>query len=480
MNRASYYACILYSVFACSPCIGQNSAREASKSDRILPEEYRQRRMALASEMDSTLVAVFRAADVIARSNDVDYRFHQNSDFFYLTGINEPGATLILIPGGYRLDSNSVVEELLFIHPKEKGWRGENLGIEGAARLAGIGIGAAASAVLAPDRLTKILESLFPVKRTLYYSPSLPEVLVDPVSGIKFLSWREANKLLQEKYPNLEVKDPSPLLGELRVVKSPAEIALLQEAVDATVIAQTECAKSCEPGMYEYQMQAVAEYCFAGSGAEYRAFPSILASGPNSLYVHYDANDRKMKSGDLVVIDIGAEFHGYAADIARTLPVNGKFTAAQKELYELVLSAQEEGLKTISVGGTMQDAEKRAREILTEGLLKRHIAKDTAQAKKYSPHLFYHFIGLDVHDPGPVNKPLVPGVVFAFEPGVYIPEDADCEKKYRGIGIRIEDDVLVTEEGFSVLSAFSPKAPDEIEALMKMKGIGNSTVGKQE
>jgi Xaa-Pro aminopeptidase len=480
MKRIPSYALILYSVFAFSPCFAQASAKEARDADGIRPEEYRQRRTAVMSEMDSTSVAIFRANDMIVRSNDVYYRFRQNSNFLYLTGINEPDATLILIPGGYYLDSNTVVEELLFIHPKAKGWRGESLGIEGAAQLAGIGIGAAASAVLAPDRLKRILGYLFSVKRILYYSPSLPEVLVDPVSGIQFLGWREVKKLLQEKYPNLEVKDPNSVLGELRVVKSPPEIALLQKAVDATVIAQTEAMKSCEPGMYEYQLQAVAEYCFARSGAEYRSFPSIVASGSNSLYLHYDVNSRKMKSDDLVIIDIGAEFHGYSADIARTIPVGGKFSSAQKDLYNLVLSAQEEGLKAISAGGTLQDVERRAREILTDGLLKMHIAKDSADAKKYSPHLFCHFIGLDVHDPGSVDKRLVPGMAFALEPGIYIPEESDCEKKYRGIGVRIEDDVLVTEEGYSVLSAFSPKHVDEIETLMKMKGIGNTAVGKQE
>jgi Xaa-Pro aminopeptidase len=478
MKRIPYFALILFAAF--SPCSAQISTKEATNSDGIQPVEYRQRRTAVMSKMDSTSVAIFRANDMIVRSNDIFYRFCQNSNFFYLTGINEPDATLILIPGGYYLDSNTVVEELLFIRPKARGWRGESLGIEGAAQLAGIGIGAAASAVLAPDRLKRILENLFSTKRILYYSPSLPEVLVDPVSGIQFLGWREANRLLQEKYPNLEVKNPNILLGELRVVKSASEIALLQKAVDATVTAQTETMKSCGAGVYEYELQAVAEYCFTRSGAEYRSFPSIVASGPNSLYLHYDANNRKMKSGDLVMIDIGAEFHGYSADITRTIPVAGKFSPAQKDLYTLVLNAQEEGLKAISVGGTVRDVEKRAREILTDGLLKMHIAKDSADAKKYSPHVFCHFIGLDVHDPGPADKPLVPGMAFALEPGIYIPEESDCEKKYRGIGIRIEDDVVITEEGYSVLSAFSPKHVDEIEALMKMKGIGNTAVGRQE
>lgn len=480
MKRIPSSAIILSLCFVISICAAQSTAPDAAGPGKIQPEEYRQRRSELISKMDSVSLAIFRANDMIPRSNDVDYRYRQNSNFFYLTGIDEPDATLVLIPGRYHLDSTTVVEELLFVHSKEQGWRGESLGIEEAARLAGIGTGTAPSAVLAPDRLPGILESLLSTKRVLYYSPSLPEVLVDPVSGIQFLSWREVKKLLQEKYPNLDVKDPALALGDLRVVKSPSEIALLQKAVDATVVAQTEVAKSCEPGMYEYQLQATAEYCFTRSGAEYQAFPSIIASGPNSLYLHYDANNRKMKSGDLAIIDIGAEFCGYSADVTRTIPVNGKFSPAQRDLYALVLDAQEEGLKAIAVGGTMFDADKRACEILTEGLLRRHIAKDTADAKKYSPHAFCHFIGLDAHDPGPAGKRLVPGMIFTLEPGVYISEDSDCDKKYRGIGIRIEDDVLVTEEGYSVLSAFSPKTIDEIETLMKMKGIGNSGVGKQE
>jgi Xaa-Pro aminopeptidase len=236
--------------------------------------------------------------------------------------------------------------------------------------------------------------------------------------------------------------------------------------------------KSCEPGMFEYQLQAVVEYCFTQAGAEYTGFPSIIGSGPNTQSYHYEANRRKMQSGELVVMDIGAEYHGYTADVTRTIPVNGKFNPAQREIYELVLQAQHVAIDTIYPGMIMADVEKKAMKVIAGGLIQLGIAKDSDDVKKYCPHGMSHFIGLDVHDDGSIGK-LVPGMVMAVEPGIYIPEGSNCHQKFWNIGIRIEDDVVVTDEGRSVLSAFAPQSVEDIEALMKKKGIGNQKVGKE-
>jgi Xaa-Pro aminopeptidase len=446
--------------------------------DRIRPEECRQRRSTVMAKMDSNSIAIFRAQEYANRSGDVDYRFRQNSNFLYFTGCNESNSTLILIPGGFVLENGTLVKEILFLAPKTKDWTGENLGIEGAREILGFGIEGTQSIALTNDRLKEILVSLFSNTHIVYYTPSLIETLNDPVSDIHFISWRESMKNLHEKYPNLDVKGISTIVGAMRAVKSLAEIELLQKAADATIAAHIEAMKSCEPGMFEYQLQAVVEYCFTQAGAEYTGFPSIIGSGPNTQSYHYDANRRKMQSGELVIMDVGAEYHGYSADVTRTIPVNGKFSPAQREIYELVLQAQQSAIDTIFPGMMMADVETKAMKVIAEGLIRLGIAKDSDDAKKYCPHKISHFVGLDVHDVGQIGK-LVPGMVMTIEPGIYIPEGSNCPQKFWNIGIRIEDDVVVTDEGRSVLSAFAPQSVTDIETLMKKKGIGNQSVGKE-
>jgi Xaa-Pro aminopeptidase len=446
--------------------------------DRIRPEECRQRCSTVMAKMDSNSIAIFRAQEYANRSGDVDYRFRQNSNFLYFTGCNESNSTLILIPDGFVLENGNLVKEILFLAPTTKEWTGKNLGTEGAREILGFGSEGTQSIALTNDRLKEILVSLLSNTHIVYYTPSLIETLIDPVSDIHFISWWESMKNLQEKYPNLDVKGISTIVGEMRAVKSPAEIELLQKAADVTIAAHIEAMKSCEPGMFEYQLQAVVEYCFTQAGAEYTAFPSIIGSGPNTQSYHYDANRRKMQSGELVIMDIGAEYHGYSADVTRTIPVNGKFNSAQREIYELVLHAQQTAIDTIFPGMMMVDVEKKAMKVIAEGLIRLGIAKDSDDVKKYCPHRISHFIGLDVHDGGSIGK-LVPGMVVTVEPGIYIPEGSNCHQKFWNIGIRIEDDVVVTDEGRSVLSAFAPQSVADIETLMKKKGIGNQRVGKE-
>jgi Xaa-Pro aminopeptidase len=446
--------------------------------DGIKAEEYRQRRVGVLAKMDLNSVAIFRAQDYLDHSGPVHCRFRQNSDFFYLTGCQETNSTLVLIPGGVVLDSGRTMKEILFITAKAKEWTGENLGIEGAREVLGFGTDRTQSIALTNDRMNEILSSLLSNKHILYYTPSLPETLIDPVSDISFISWRESMKNLQEKYLNLEVKGVNLLLGDMRSMKSHSEIELLQKAADITTAGQIEVMKSCEPGMYEYQLQAVAEYCFTRSGAENYAFPSIIGSGPNTQFQHYGTNRRKMQSGDLVVIDIGAEYHGYTSDITRTIPVNGKFSTAQKDVYDLVLQAQTMVIESLMPGMLIADIEKKGSDVMSEGLIRMGIAKDFEDAKKYCLHKIIHFIGLDVHDVAASGK-LMAGMVLAVEPGIYIPEGSQCNRKYWNIGIRIEDDVVVTDDGRSVLSAFAPQSITDIELLMKKRGIGNLEIGKE-
>ena len=444
-------------------------------TDGIKPKEYQQRRASVIAKMDSGSVAVFHANDPNNRNGDSEYKFRQNDNFLYLTGCNETNSTLILAPNGIRIDSGKVAEEILFVSEYAKSWSGYNLGLEGAKQVLGFGAGGAKSVVLTTDKLKELLPQILKPINILYYSPSLPDILFDPISNAKFAAVREVRKQLEEQYPNLTVKSSGSLVSDLRSVKSSAELVLMQKAIDATVSGCVEAMKSCEPGMHEYELQSVIEYCYTRCGCEFYGFPSIVGSGPNTLSYHYDENRRQMNSGELVVMDVGAEYHGYSADVTRTIPVNGTFSPAQKEIYELVLTAQNSAIKEVKSNVPMNASGIKALEVLGEGLVKLGIIQDKNEVKKYCPHGISHFVGLDVHDVGSREK-LLPGMVFTIEPGLYIPDSTNCDKKYWGIGIRIEDDVLVTENGCKVLSKAAPRTIEDIEMLMKH---GKSQKGKK-
>jgi Xaa-Pro aminopeptidase len=440
---------------------------------QIKPEEFRQRRATLMTKMEPNSIAIFKAKDPVNRSNDVNYLYRQESNFLYLTGCNEPRTYLLLCPDGVLIDSVTTVKEILFIRPKTRSAAGESLGLDGAKSELGF------ATVLPSEDFPAFAKKAIAGKKILYYPPSLPDIAYDPLMEKRFIISRELKTELQATNPNLEIKGLGSALAELRSVKSAAELDLLQKAIDATVTAHIEAMKSCEPGMFEYEQQAVIEYCFAKNGAEYQGFPTIVGSGPNSCILHYEANRRQMKDGDVVVMDIGAEYHGYSADVTRTIPVNGKFSTEQREIYEIVLRAQEESAKEYKPGVPPRVAGQKATDVIAEGLQKLGIIKDKAEVSRYFMHGLGHHIGLDVHDSSPYGTPYVAGMIYTNEPGIYIPEGSPCDKKYWNIGIRIEDDVLITADGNRVLSAGAPKTINEIESLMKKKGLGNVEIGRK-
>jgi len=440
-------------------------------------EEYRDRRARLMSRMDSASVAVFRASAAAMRNGDVNYRYRQNSNLLYLTGCPEWGAVLLLVPDGVRVDSVSTVREILFVQTGGRTWTGEQLGVEGANAVLGFGRSGTSSLALPFDQFQDVFARAMAGKKVLYYTHTLPELVMDPVSGKKFVTAKEIKNEIKARYPGVELKSPLGILSEMRTIKSPAERRLLQKAIDATTAAHIEAMKSCEPAMREYELQAVIEYCFTRLGAEYTGFPSIVGSGPNALLFHYEADRRTMQAGETVVMDIGAEYHGYSADVTRTIPVNGTFSPAQRELYGIVLDAQQEAVREMKTGADASAPSRRAFEVLADGLLKLRIISDRNEVSKYCPHGISHPVGLEVHDVGSFSKPLQAGSVLTMEPGLYIPEGSPCDRKYWNIGIRIEDDVLVTDDGGKILSGDAPRAIADIERLMKKKGIGNQPIG---
>jgi Xaa-Pro aminopeptidase len=437
----------------------------------ITPEEYKQRRALLMSKMEPNSVAIFKARDVSVRSNDVNYLYRQESNFHYLTGCDEPKSYLLLCPEGIQIDSVTKAKEVFFLRQKTRSAAGESLGLEGAKSELGF------SSVLQGSELLSFAKRALGGKKILYYFPSVPDVVYDPLMEKRSILSREVKTELQAAIPGLEIKNLYGQMAELRSVKSLAEIALLQKAIDATITSHVEAMKSCEPGMFEYELQAVIEYCFTKNGAEYQGFPSIVGSGPNSCILHYEANRRQMQDGDLVVMDIGAEYQGYSADVTRTIPVNGTFSPAQKEIYEIVLKANEEAIKEFKSGVSPSAPSQKAYDVIAEGLMKLGIIKEKNETSAYYMHGLSHHVGLDVHDAGPYGKPYVPGMILTDEPGIYIAAGSPCDKKYWNIGVRIEDDILITADGNRVLSAAAPKSVKEIENLMKKKGIGNIKLG---
>jgi Xaa-Pro aminopeptidase len=404
--------------------------------------EYAARRAEVVRMLDSTGAMLLGSADYKTRSNDVAYRFRQDNSILYLTGAEEPGIRLLL--AGRTFSLNGAPTSAALFAPK-----GAVTRLKSSPKLEGV-------QVVDASRLQEILGLVLPAARTLYLSAPDIRFVNDWVNDRQLFLDRDAKKELESRFPDLKVKSAGPILSPLRGTKSEAEVEIIRQAIALTGDGIRKAIAVCAPGKYEYELQAAIEYEMTRQGSVSPAYPSIVGSGPNSLIPHYDDNRRKMEKGDLVVMDVGAEYENYSADVTRTLPVSGRFTPEQRALYDAVLQSQEAVIAAIRPGVTFSELEKTARKVLA----------DHGYAA-YLTHGISHHIGLDTHDAGPMDTLRV-GMVITVEPGVYVPvNDTVLAAGYRGNGIRIEDDVLVTGKGRTVLSDSIPKKPDEIEELMK-------------
>ena len=359
-----------------------------------------------------------------------------------------------------------LVREILFVQPRDperETWTGRRLGPDGAVAVLGF------QYALNHDELKNWLGRLITGVRFAYiptFPPDFSGKIVELTKPLRDVVTRLNGRV--------EFRDPTALVNRMRAVKSKEEIAMIQKAVDISCTAHRQVMMSAEPGMHEYELQALFEYAFRREGAEYAAYPCIVGGAENSVILHYNTNRRKLNSGDIVVMDCGAEYHNYVADVTRTIPINGRFSPAQKEIYELVLRAQEEAIKMMKPEVNFRtDVHGKAVEIIQEGLLKLGIIKTKAEYRKYFMHGTGHPVGLWVHDV-PGSGKLEPGMVWTVEPGIYIPDGAPgVDPKYYNIGVRIEDCVLVTADGYKMMSGAAPRTVEEIERLMKKRGIGN-------
>jgi Xaa-Pro aminopeptidase len=461
---------ILYFLFA-SLITFQGHAQDSLlyKHDFLSPQFHQNRRQALRDAMPANSVAVFFSAPVRVRSNDVEYDYHQDPDFYYLTGINEPEAMLLLFKENQTLGASSG-NEFVFVQekdPKKETWTGRRLGVDGAKGVSGI------QPVFINSMFEGFTIDFSKFAQVLEKENAFEECVnsgnTDGQNNLLIASYKSKTKA---QHSTQNAKLLSGYMQHMRQVKLKEELALMKIAIDITCAAEIEVFKYIEPGMSEYQAQAVLEYVFKEQGCEYPAFPSIVGSGANSCILHYTTNRKKFQAGDMVVVDIGAEYHGYAADVTRTLPVDGQFSAEEKIIYELVLEAQAAGFEACRSGNSFDAPHKAAREVLVKGLLKLGIIKKENEYRSYFMHGTSHYLGLDVHDEGDY-KSLKSGNVITVEPGLYIPSGSDCDKKWWNIGVRIEDDVLITDTGKIILSENAPRTVKEIEDLMKLKSKFN-------
>ncbi|MFT3885551.1 MAG: aminopeptidase P family protein [Flavobacteriales bacterium] len=420
---------------------------DAVDTDKLGPDFHLGRREALRVLLPAHGVAVLGAATVKNRSNDVDYEFHQDPDFHYLTGVDEPGA-LLLVFKEPRMVRGEPVNELLVVRdrdPKAEVWTGTRLGADGAKAVSGVGMALGAQAFSATENV------LLPT---------------DTLLGIPGDAGNEASKALGLEKRRIDASRLGGLMATLRQAKLPAEIELMRKAIDITCAAERTLMRLLKPGMTEFQAEAIVQYVFTNAGAEHEGYPSILGGGEHSCVLHYEANRKTLRAGDLLVSDVGAEYHGYTADVTRTLPVSGTFTREQKLIYELELKAQEAGIAEVKAGNPFHAPHYAATAVIAAGLKALGIIKEDGEVKRYFMHGTSHYLGLDVHDAGHYG-PLKAGEVITVEPGIYIPAGSPCDPKWWNIGVRIEDDVLVTSGAPEVLSACVPKTVAEVEAAMR-------------
>lgn len=428
--------------------------------------EFLRRRQALLAKMAPASAALIFAAPEVTRSADSEYPYRQNSDFWYFTGFNEPEAVLVLIKSD-ETHNHSVLFNRLRDKTAEI-WFGRRLGQEAAPEKLGVDRALAFSEI--DEQLQQLLNGL-----DVVYHAQGEHAYADTIVFAALDKLRRGSR--QNLAAPATLTDWRPWVHEQRLFKSEEEIVAMRRAGEITALGHTRAMEKCRPGMFEYQLEGEILHEFNRHGARFPSYNTIVGSGENGCILHYTENESQMRDGDLVLIDAGCEYKGYAGDITRTFPVNGKFSAPQRAIYDIVLESLETALQLYRPGTSMQEVTTQVVRIMVNGLVNLGILKgdvdqlitDNAH-RPFFMHGLSHWLGLDVHDVGHYGKDrsrlLEPGMVITVEPGLYIAPDADVPAEYRGIGIRIEDDILITADGNENLTASVVKSADDIEALM--------------
>ncbi len=417
--------------------------------------------------MDANSIAIIPSAREVMRSNDTNYRYRQNSDFYYLTGFDEPESIAVISPAKEH-------KYTLFVRPRDpvkETWEGRRAGVEGARNTHG------ADAAYPIEEFQSKLAELLTGAKKLYYPIGAGDTELDAriIKDIAVLRALGRQGIVAPQ----AIVDVGVILHEIRLIKTDVEIQIMQRAADIAAEAHVEAMKQTRPGMNEYEIEALIEYLFRKNGASAPSYNSIIGGGVNATILHYVCNDAPLHDGDLLLLDAGAEYKGYASDITRTFPVNGRFTQPQRDIYDLVLETEISCIKRARPGVSLEELKTHSIELLTEGMVRLGLLQgdvkkliEEGKYKQFYMHGIGHYLGMDVHDVGLYHmndepRKLEAGMIVTIEPGLYIaPNTENVPEKYLGIGVRIEDDVLITADGNRVLTSKVPKQAQEIEALM--------------
>ena len=508
-------------------------------TDFLSKDFHKGRRDALRAKMPVNSVAVLFANPLRNRANDVDYVFHQDPNFYYLTGYREPNGVLVLFSNNQTDENGVSYNEMLYVQERDaraEQWNGKRLGIEGAIEELGFQMAKNANDFIQTNINFKSFDRIFiekfnddyrdsakntaevydlvssfkentaynpnnflsPMKKQIYelvkstpiensanvaqiigralaYDPSLKRDA--DLMKFKDATDNRLKKELQQKIAlkldaktTIDIHFLSNNLATLREIKTSEELVLLTKAVRISAIGQVEVMKAMKPHMSETELQGIHEFVYKKYGAEYEGYPSIVGAGNNGCILHYIENSKTKLGNELVLMDLGAEYRGFTADVTRTIPANGVFSKEQKAIYQIVYDAQEAGIAAYVIGESMATPNLLSKKIVDQGLFQLGIINSLDEKHPYYPHGTSHHIGLDVHDPGNYGN-FEENMVVTMEPGIYIPDGSNCDERWWGIGIRIEDDILVTKTGPVNLSAEAPRTIEEIEKMMAKKSI---------
>ena len=426
---------------------------------------YIQRRNQLGAMLPKNSAVVIAGASTQYRNADSSHAFRQDSNFWYLSGFNEAESTLVLL-----INEENDVQSIAFVPEKnelKEIWDGYRAGPEGAMQDHGFDL--AFNNTEINDRLPDLLAGHNQVYYPVGKSKTLDADIID---------WIKSAKSKDRHSSAIDIADASSKVGNQRLIKDEDEIEIMRKACKISAEAHVEAMKFVKPGMTEQEIEAFYQYEFSKRGGRFSAYTPIVAGGENACVLHYVENSKPLKDGELLLVDAGCEFELYASDITRTYPINGKFTEPQLAIYEVVLEAQLKSIEAISTNNNVMDAQIISEKVITQGLIDLGILQgsmdelhETGAFRDFYMHKIGHWLGIDVHDAGDYMEDgdymkFKPGMVTTVEPGIYISSSADVEDKWKGIGIRIEDDILVTANGNENLTAFVPSNPREIEALM--------------
>ena len=428
-------------------------------TDLLSASFHEQKRKALRTFMPDNSMAIFYSGVNMVRSNDVDFEFHQDPNFYYLTGLNEPNSILVLFKNPY-LFNNDSINELLLIkerNPSSEIWVGKKLGVKGSKLVLKVQKSYNIDDFNFQNLDFSKFDSIF-IHDNFNLSNEVISSKMD-ISNVDSLT----KDLKKSKVNSTQLYN---WMAQLREIKSNEELILLKKAIAITCDAQTELMKVLKPEMKEYQAEAVVEAVFKINGAEYPGYPSIVGAAENSCILHYTTNRKTMKGNHLLLSDVGAEYHGYTADVTRTIPVDGTYSEEEKIIYNIVLEAQEKAIQACRVGNPFYITNTIATTVISQKLQELGIIKSPFEIRRYFMHGTSHYLGLDVHDPG-TGGAFQANTVITVEPGIYIKEGSPCDPKWWNIGVRIEDDILITDGDPENLSNCVPRTVEDIEEMMK-------------